>query len=112
LRAQFAVSVRRLELNMEQMRLKATERAADRQNAELARLQVDLDRNSALSLALRARAQTHRQAHRQASSLSFCAIKPRAQTAAILCADAAARLGVRARAGCGRACLDRGGNRR
>jgi hypothetical protein len=29
------VSVRRLELNMEQMRVKATERAADRQNAEL-----------------------------------------------------------------------------
>lgn len=55
LRAQFAVSVRRLELNMEQMRLKATERAADRQNAELARLQVDLDRKSALILALRAR---------------------------------------------------------
>jgi hypothetical protein len=55
LRAQFAVSVRRLELNMEQMRLKATERAADRQNAERARLQVELDRKSALILALRAR---------------------------------------------------------
>jgi hypothetical protein len=55
LRAQFAVSVRRLELNMEEMRLKATERAADRQNAELARLQVELDKKSALILALRAR---------------------------------------------------------
>jgi hypothetical protein len=55
LRAQFAVSVRRLELNMEEMRLKATERAADRQNAELVRLQVELDKKNALILALRAR---------------------------------------------------------
>ena len=55
LRAQFAVSVRRLELNMEEMRLKATERAADRQNAELARLQVELDKKNALILALRTR---------------------------------------------------------
>ena len=55
LRAQFAVSVRRLELNMEEMRLKATECAADRQNAELARLQVELDKKNALILALRTR---------------------------------------------------------
>ena len=55
LRAQFAVSVRRLEVNMEQMRVKALERAADRQNAEMARLQVELDKKSALILALRAR---------------------------------------------------------
>ena len=111
LRAQFAVSVRRLELNMEQMRVKATERAADRQNAELARLQVELDRKSALILALRAREEvrkTHLQTRRQASSLSFCAIEPPGQSAAILCAAAAARLGIRARARCGRARLDRG----
>src|ERR1700721_3027823 len=44
LRAQFAVSVRRLEINMEQMRFKAQERGADRQNAEMARLQIELDR--------------------------------------------------------------------
>jgi hypothetical protein len=55
LRAQFAVSVRRLEVNMEQMRLKAQERAVDRQNAEMARLQVELDRKNALILALRTR---------------------------------------------------------
>ena len=55
LRAQFAVSVRRLELNMEQMRQKATDRAADRQNADLARLQVELDKKAALILALRTR---------------------------------------------------------
>jgi hypothetical protein len=65
LRAQFAVSVRRLELNMEQMRLKATERAADRQNAELARLQVDLDRKSALILALRAREEVRKRTVRR-----------------------------------------------
>jgi hypothetical protein len=110
LRAQFAVSVRRLELNMEQMRVKATERAADRQNAELARLQVELDRKSALILALRARggAQTHLQTRRQASSLSFCAIEPPGQSAATLCAAAAARLGIRARARCGRTRFNRG----
>jgi hypothetical protein len=55
LRAQFAVSLRRLELNIEQMRQKATDRAADRQNAEVARLQVEIDRKNALILALRAR---------------------------------------------------------
>jgi hypothetical protein len=55
LRAQFAVSIRRLGLNMEEMRLKATERAADRQNAQLARLQVELDRKNALILGLHAR---------------------------------------------------------
>jgi hypothetical protein len=55
LRAQFAVSLRRLELNLEQMRQKATERAADRQYAEVARLQVEIDRKNALILALRAR---------------------------------------------------------
>jgi len=55
LRAQFAVSVRRLEVNMEQMRVKALERAADRQNAEMARLQVELDKKAALILALRTR---------------------------------------------------------
>jgi hypothetical protein len=40
LRAQFASSLRRLELNLVQMWQKATDRAADRQNAEVARLQV------------------------------------------------------------------------
>jgi hypothetical protein len=65
LRAQFAVSVRRLELNMEQMRLKATERAADKQNAELARLQVDLDRKGALILALRAREEVRKRTVRR-----------------------------------------------
>ncbi len=55
LRAQFAVSVRRLEFNMEQMRLKALDRAADRQNAEMARLQVELNKKTAMISGLRAR---------------------------------------------------------
>ena len=69
LRAQFAVSVRRLELNMEQMRVKATERAADRQNAELARLQVELDRKSALILALRAREEVRKRTFKRVAKL-------------------------------------------
>jgi hypothetical protein len=60
LRAQFAVSVRRLEVNMEQMRVKALERTADRQNAEMARLQVELDKKNALILALRTREEMRR----------------------------------------------------
>jgi hypothetical protein len=65
LRAQFAISVRRLELNMEQMRLKATDRAVDRQNAELARLQVELDKKNALILTLRARDEVRKAAARR-----------------------------------------------
>jgi hypothetical protein len=79
LRAQFAVSVRRLELNMEQMRLKATERAADRQNAERARLQVELDRKSALILALRAREEVRKRTSN--ASPSFFSIFLRDRTA-------------------------------
>ena len=79
LRAQFAVSVRRLELNMEQMRQKATERAADRQNAERARLQVELDRKSALILALRARDEVRKPP--LVASSSFCCTFSRARTA-------------------------------
>jgi hypothetical protein len=55
LRAEFAMSVRRLEIGMEDMRAKATARAADRQNAEIGRLQVEIDRKIATIVALRAR---------------------------------------------------------
>jgi hypothetical protein len=65
LRAQFAVSVRRLEVNMEQMRLKALERTADRQTAEMARLQVDLDKKNALILAMRMREEVRRRSIRR-----------------------------------------------
>jgi hypothetical protein len=65
LRAQFAVSVRRLEVNMEQMRLKALERTADRQTAEMARLQVELDKKNALILAMRMREEVRRRSIRR-----------------------------------------------
>ena len=100
LRAQFAVSVRRLELNMEEMRLKATERAADRQNAELARLQVELDKKNALILALRTREELRKRTFKRIVKLLlylFCTIEPAAESAATL-RPAAACLGVRARA--------------
>ncbi len=55
LRAEFAMSVRRLEIGMEAMRSKAMHRAADKQHAEISRLQVELDRKTAMIFALRAR---------------------------------------------------------
>jgi hypothetical protein len=65
LRAQFAVSIRRREVNMEQMRVKALERTADRRNAEMARLQVELDKKNALILALRAREEVRKRTVRR-----------------------------------------------
>jgi hypothetical protein len=55
LRAEFAMSVRRLEIGMEEMRAKATTRAADKQSAEIGRLQFELDRKTAMIFSLRAR---------------------------------------------------------
>jgi hypothetical protein len=55
LRAQFAMSVRRLEIGMEEMRAKAMNRAGDKQHAEISRLQVELDKKTAMIFALRAR---------------------------------------------------------
>ena len=56
LRAEFAMSVRRLEIGMEEMRAKATVRAVDKQNAEISRLQVELDKRRRYDLrAARAR---------------------------------------------------------
>ena len=57
LRAQFAMSVRRLELSIEEMRAKTAGHSSDvsRQALEISRLQVDLDKKMALILAMRAR---------------------------------------------------------
>jgi hypothetical protein len=55
LRAEFAMSVRRLEVRMEEMRVKAMNRTADKQHSEVSRLRVELDRKSATIFALRAR---------------------------------------------------------
>jgi hypothetical protein len=71
LRAQFAMSVRRLEIGMEEMREKAASRAADKQHAEISRLQVELDKKTAMILALRAREQVRKQAFRRIVKLLF-----------------------------------------
>jgi len=57
LRAQFAMSIRRLEVNIEEMRAKAAGQNGEigRQSAEISRLQVELDKKTALIFALRAR---------------------------------------------------------
>jgi hypothetical protein len=55
LRAQFAMSVRKLEIGMEEMRAKALDRSVDKQHAAIGRLQVELDKKTATVLALRAR---------------------------------------------------------
>jgi hypothetical protein len=57
LRAQFAMSVRRLEVNIEEMRAKATGQHGEisRQGVEINRLHVELDKKTALIFALRTR---------------------------------------------------------
>jgi hypothetical protein len=65
LRAQFAMSVRRLEIGMEEMRAKAMNRAADKQHAEISRLQVELDKKTAMIFALRAREEVRGRAVRR-----------------------------------------------
>ena len=60
LRAEFAMSVRRLEIGMEDMREKAMARSADKQNAEISRLQVELDKQTAVILTMRAREDVRR----------------------------------------------------
>jgi len=57
LRAQFAMSVRRLEVNIEEMRAKAAGQTGEigRQSAEISRLQVELDNKTALIVAMRTR---------------------------------------------------------
>ncbi len=67
LRAEFAMSVRRLEISLEEMRAKAASRCGDihKQNAEISRLQLELDRKTALIFALRTRAEVRKGAVRR-----------------------------------------------
>jgi hypothetical protein len=65
LRAQFALSVRRLEIGMEEMRAKALDRSVDKQNAEIGRLQVEIDNKTAVVLALRAREEVRKRTVRR-----------------------------------------------
>jgi hypothetical protein len=62
LRAQFAMSVRRLEIGMQEMREKAMSRSVDKQHAEVSRLQVELDKKTATILALRVREEVRKRA--------------------------------------------------
>ena len=57
LRAQFAMSVRRLEVSIEEMRVKAAGHSGElsRQSLEINRLQVELDKKMALIFAMRTR---------------------------------------------------------
>ncbi len=67
LRAEFAMSVRRLEISLEEMRTKAASRCGDihKQNAEISRLQLELDRKTALIFALRTREEVRKGAVRR-----------------------------------------------
>jgi hypothetical protein len=71
LRAEFAMSVRRLEIGMEDMRAKAMTRAADSQNAEIGRLQVEIDRKTAVIFALRARDEVRKGLVRRMAKVLF-----------------------------------------
>lgn len=71
LRAEFAMSVRRLEISLEEMRAKASSRYGDihKQNAEISRLQVELDKRTALIFALRTREEVRKGAIRRVLKL-------------------------------------------
>ena len=62
LRAQFAMSVRRLEVSIEEMRVKAAGHSGDvsRQSLEINRLHVELDKKMALIFAMRTREQVRK----------------------------------------------------
>jgi len=62
LRAQFAMSLRRLEVSIEEMRAKAVGRLGEisRRNVEINRLHVELDKKIALIFALRTREQVRK----------------------------------------------------
>jgi hypothetical protein len=69
LRAQFAMSVRKLEISMEEMRAKALDRSVDKQHAEIGRLQVELDKRVATVLALRAREEVRKRTFKRIAKL-------------------------------------------
>jgi hypothetical protein len=71
MRAEFAMSVRRLELGMEKLRERALVRLgpADKGAAEVNRLQAELDRKAAQIETLRARAEVHKSVARRVVKL-------------------------------------------
>jgi len=76
LRAEFAMSVRRLEVNLEEMRTKAASQFGEigRQSTEINRLRVELDKRIALIFALRAREQLRKSMVRRIMRLLHYAI--------------------------------------
>ena len=71
LRAQFAMSVRRLELNIEEMRSKAAGQNSEigRQSVEITRLHAELDKKTALIYALRTREAVRRNIVRRVAKI-------------------------------------------
>lgn len=71
LRAQFAMSVRRLEIGMEEMRSKSADRRSDmgKYTTELSRLYVEVDKKTALIFALRAREEVRKNVVRRIAKI-------------------------------------------
>jgi hypothetical protein len=71
LRAQFAVSVRRLELSLEELRAKSADRRSEigKHAVELSRAHVELDKKTALIFALRARDEVRKNAVRRIAKI-------------------------------------------
>ncbi len=69
--AQFAVSVRRLELSLEELRAKSADRRSEigKHAVELSRAYVDLDKKTALIFALRARDEVRKNAVRRIAKI-------------------------------------------
>lgn len=71
LRAQFAVSVRRLELSLEELRAKSADRRSEigKHAVELSRAYVELEKKTALIFALRARDEVRKNAVRRIAKI-------------------------------------------
>ena len=65
LRAEFAMSVRRLEIGMGALRTRAVARSGRNQNAEIGRLKVELDKRMAMIFLLRTREEVRKNAVRR-----------------------------------------------
>ena len=80
LRAQFAMAIRRLEVNVEEMKSKAANQLAEiaRKRAEIGELKAELDKSATMILALRAPASTSTDAQEnpQTAALSLPSSQP------------------------------------
>jgi len=73
LRAQFAVAIRRLEVNLEELRTKSAGQSAEfgRQRAEICSLKAELEKRAALIITLRTRQQARRAASKRIVRLTL-----------------------------------------